>query len=277
LKKLNTNFLKLDLQSTLKEIIIFIKTTIENTKASGVVVGLSGGVDSTLTATLCTKALGKEKVLGVIMPLSFTPKEDTDDAFELAKILGIKVEFINISDICRITFNSLGLKSEKKPIAKTRLSLANLRARVRMVILYFFANSRNLLVAGTGDRSENLIGYFTKYGDGAADFFPIIHLYKTQVRELTKYLGIPDNFALKPSNPRLYPRHKISDEIPLYYDKLDLVFKGLFDLEFSPKKVSRMFNVPEKKVIEVVNRHNLTQHKRILPPKLNPFLSNDIT
>jgi NAD+ synthase len=137
-----------------------------------------------------------------------------------------------------------------------------------MVILYFFANANNMLVAGTGDQSEALIGFYTKYGDGAADFFPIKHLYKTQVRELTKYLGIPEKMALKPSSPQLYPGHKLSDEVPLNYDRLDPVLVGLFDLKLPPEKVSNMTEVPLEIVMEIIKRHKKSEHKRIPPPTI---------
>jgi NAD+ synthase len=263
LTRLSLDSLRFDREKTKKEILRFIKTTIEDAKASGVVVGLSGGVDSTLTAALCVQALGKEKVLGVLMPTSFTPKQDIDDAVELAEMLGIETKKVEIDGICKSFIQAMEASVNA---AANRIPLANIRARARMIILYYYANANNLLVAGTGDRSEYLIGFYTKHGDGAADFFPIIYLYKTQIRELAKYLGISERMAMKPSSPQLYPGHKLSDEVPLDYYKLDPVLVGLVDLRLPPEKVSEMADVPLEIVMEIVSRHKRSEHKRKLPP-----------
>jgi NAD+ synthase len=175
----------LNLDETTNEILDFIRETVREAKAKGLVVGLSGGVDSSVTATLSARALGGKKVLGILMPLEFTPPQDTDDAKELADWLGIRTEYIEIQSICEEFFEKLN-RGEENP--DQRIPMANVRARVRMIVLYYYANLNNYLVIGTGDRSEGLIGYFTKYGDGGVDFEPIAHLYKTQVRELAKYL-----------------------------------------------------------------------------------------
>jgi NAD+ synthase len=262
LKRLDQDSLRFNPEKTLPEILHFIRTKVKAAKASGVVVGLSGGVDSTLTAALCVQALGKERVLGVLMPTSFTPEQDVADAAELAKILGIETKKVGIDGICKSFIQAVEASAKS---AETRIPLANVRARTRMVILYYYANSNNLLVAGTGDRSEYLIGFYTKHGDGAADFFPIIHLYKTQVRELTNFLGVPERMAMKPSSPQLYPGHKLSDEIPLDYDKLDPILVGLVDLRLPPGKVSEMADVPLEIVMEIVNRHKRSEHKRKPP------------
>ncbi len=240
--------LDFDPKETLNKTLDFIRKAVEETKASGVVLGLSGGVDSSLTATLCARALGKDKVLGVLMPTSFTPKEDIADALSLAESLGIRTETISIDEICCSFVKVLKIREDT---AGTRIPLANIRARTRMIILYFFANVHNYLVAGTSDRSEALIGFFTKHGDGAADFLPIRHLYKTQARRLAAYMGIPERMAFKPSSPQLYPSHKIRDELPIDYDKLDPVLVGLFDCKLPSEKVSEMADVPLDTVLEV--------------------------
>lgn len=263
--ELNENSLRFDLETASEEIQKFIKEVAGGANASGVVLGLSGGVDSALTATLCTRALGKEKVLGLMMPTSFTPERDNKDAAELAELLGIRTRKIEIDSICDAFVGALRIQADD---AKARIPLANIRARIRMIIPYFYANANNYLVVGTGDRSETLIGYFTKYGDGGADFFPIRHLYKTQVRELAKHLGIPARMADKPSSPQLYPGHKLSDELPLDYSKLDLVLVGLFDYRMLPEKIGEATNVPLDIVTEVSSRHNRTEHKRESPPAI---------
>jgi len=257
----------LDYPKVTDEIVNFIRGQVEEPRARGVVVGLSGGVDSSLTATLCVRALGKERVLGVLMPTSFTPIEDVRDAQELAKQLGIRTEHVNIDGISQCFFKDLKVDLQNPAY---RIPAANVRARTRMIILYSFANINDYLVAGTGDRSEALIGFFTKYGDGGVDFLPIAHLYKTQVRALAAYLGVPRKVAYKPSSPQLYPGHRATDEIPLDYDRLDPVLVGLFDLNLSPKDVSTLTGLPVNTIEEVLRRFNNSKHKRAFPQSIQP-------
>jgi len=251
-----------DFENVTKEILDFIKETVEQAKVKGVVVGLSGGVDSSLVAALCVKALGKDSVFGILMPTVFTPKEDIDDAKRLAQQLEIRTEYVNIQEIGESFSRNLKID---KSCQKRRVPLANIWARIRMIILYYYANLNNYLVAGTGDRSEALIGYFTKYGDGGVDFCPVSHLYKTQVRALAEYLGLPKKIAHKPSSPQLYPGHKAQDEIPLTYETLDPVLLGLFDQELSPRRVSQLTGVSLDIIREIISRHSKSEHKRTCP------------
>jgi NAD+ synthase len=264
--RLDRGALKLDLGEAEKRICEFIKGIVRDAGAHGVVVGLSGGVDSSLTAALCTKALGNENILGIIMPLSFTPSEDMDDAIRLAEDLGIRTEVVDIDGICRAFFKALEVDLADP---RKKMPVSNVRARVRMVALYYYSNAYGYLVAGTGDRSESLIGYFTKYGDGGVDFLPICHLYKTQVRELARHVGIPEKVAFKPSSPQLYPGHKAIDEIPIGYEVLDLVLAGLFDMGMTPDEVSGDLRVPVGLVEEVVRCYEESKHKRSLPPMID--------
>ncbi|MEM3041263.1 MAG: NAD(+) synthase, partial [Nitrososphaerota archaeon] len=158
---------ELNYQEETERILNFIRDQVNAANAAGVVVGLSGGVDSSLVATLCVQAITKENVLGVLMPTSFTPYRDNEDAKLLAHQLGIRTKFVNIDRISRCFFEDLDINPDDPA---TKMPMANIRARIRMVILYYYANRYNYLVAGTGDRSESLIGFFTKYGDGGADF-----------------------------------------------------------------------------------------------------------
>jgi len=164
----------IDNENIVREIYNFIREIVKEAHASGVVVGLSGGVDSSLVVTLCVNALGKEKVLGILMPTDFTPKNDVEDAQELAKQLGVRSKFVNIQGVCDRLFEDLGSSLDN---SGQKMARANVYARIRMIILYYYANLQNYLVAGTSDRSEALIGFFTKYGDGGVDFLPIIHLF----------------------------------------------------------------------------------------------------
>jgi NAD+ synthase len=156
---LNIEALNLNWDKVIKKIIDFIKEEVNNSKSNGVVLGLSGGLDSSVVATLCVKALGKDKVIGLILPDErITPEEDIKDAIELAEKLGIKYYIIKIDDIYN-AFSSINpIHNENNKVA-----CGNLRARIRMALLYYFANANNFLVIGTGDKSEILIGYFKKF------------------------------------------------------------------------------------------------------------------
>ncbi len=254
--------IKLDLKSVEKRIILSVKSIVKNTEVEGVVVGLSGGVDSSVTAALCVRALGKEKVFMLIMPdKDVTPKEDTEDAIDLAKSLGTYYAVIDISPIYAAYARLIPIYDEGEKVA-----CGNLRARIRMTLLYYYANAHNLLVAGTGDKSEILIGYFTKWGDGAADFLPIGDLYKTQVRWLAKHLELPARIATKPSSPRLLKGQLAEKEIGLKYSLLDLILYGLLDLGMETEEIARQLNIPADVIDEVTVRIERSEHKRKLPP-----------
>jgi len=252
----------LDLEAATDEIVVFIRKIVNASGAKGVVIGLSGGVDSSLVLALCVRAIGAQKILGLILPTAFTPANDLEDAKELASSFGIRTQIVRIDPIAEAFAKALGLEPEAPG---QKIPLANILARIRMIVLYYHANLNGFLVVGTGDRSEDLIGYFTKYGDGGADFLPISHLYKTQVRLLAKHLGIPERIADKPSSPQLYPGHKATDEIPIDYEKLDLIEACLFDQHKPIEKVAEEVGVSQDIVSEVMRRFESTTHKREYP------------
>ncbi|MEM2873004.1 MAG: NAD+ synthase [Nitrososphaerales archaeon] len=262
-RRVSKEALRIDCQKAEHEILEFIKKMVREANAKGVIVGLSGGIDSSVVAALCVKALGSNRVLGLLMPdRGITPASDVKDAKNLASKLGIKTYTIHIDAVVKTFLDSIPLEN------KDRIPIANLRARIRMVIDYFFANSLDYLVVGTGDRSEALIGYFTKYGDGGVDFLPIVHLYKTQVRQLGKCLGLPENIVNKPSSPRLWKGQRATDEIPVDYDTLDLILYAMFDLKMGDKEIASELKVPLEIIREVKRRYNKSMHKRVYPPSL---------
>jgi NAD+ synthase len=183
-----------------------------------------------------------------------------EDAKLVAEKLGIKYEVIEISRICE-SITSLYLPSKKDPVAE-----GNVKARVRMTLLYYAANKLKRLVVGSGDRSEILIGYFTKYGDGGVDLLPLGGLYKTQVRELAKFIGVPSHIVAKPSSPRLWVGHTAEDELGLSYGSLDLILHGLIDLKMDREKVAMEVGAQLETVERVERMVEATQHKRSMPP-----------
>ncbi len=251
--------LRIDPVAEEKRITSFIADTVSRAGAGGVVLGLSGGIDSAVTCALCARALGRERVLGLLMPSESTPEGDTSDARDLASSLGIDTREVGVSKIVDQVLLGVGTSG-------TRIARANVQARARMTVLYFFANSLGRLVAGTGDRSELEIGFFTKHGDGGVDLLPLGHLYKTQVRELAEHLEIPAAIRAKPPSPRLWQGHVATDEIPASYEKLDLILHAVLDLRFSPAKAAATSGVDLSVVKETLEMISKAAHKRALPP-----------
>lgn len=200
-------------------IIEFIRLEVSRAQSHGVVLGLSGGVDSSVAVSLATKALGNKRVLGLILPdRKVSRQKDIDDAVELSKQLDIKYQIIDITEIKQKYIDLL-------PVEK--ISLGNLTARIRMTLIYYYANLYNKLVLGTSDKSEMMIGYFTKFGDGASDLLPLADVYKTQVRDLGMYLNVPKTILLKKSTPSLWLNQTAENEIGMEYEKIDTILKYL--------------------------------------------------
>uniref|UniRef100_A0A7C5Q8E9 NH(3)-dependent NAD(+) synthetase n=1 Tax=Caldiarchaeum subterraneum TaxID=311458 RepID=A0A7C5Q8E9_CALS0 len=261
MKSLADELLNIDFTKTARSVESFITETVESAGASGVVVGLSGGVDSSAVALLCARALSKDRVTALIMPAEFTPAQDVEDAKFLAEKLGLKTYMVPIAPIVNSFAEQLGVETDDVHV---KMPLANLRARIRMTLLYFYANRYNVLVAGTGDRSELLLGYFTKYGDAGVDFLPVAGLYKTQLRWLSKHLGLPDRIAFKPSSPQLYPGHRAVDELPADYDVLDPILYALFDKKMDVEQVAGL-GVDRRLLEAIAERYRRSVHKRSLP------------
>ena len=240
----------------------FIRKTVKDAGADGVVVGLSGGVDSAVVGALCVRALGKEKVTAVLMPSKFTSHGDIEDAEVLAYTWGVRVKRVEVSPLAEAITSAFDFEAGRVPGA-------NVQARVRMVLLYYLSNSANLLVAGTGDRSEEQTGFFTKGGDGGVDFLPIAHLYKTQVRELGRHLGLPERVVTKPASPGLWPGHTAAEELPADYDVLDPLLYYLFDRELPPREAATRSGTSVSVARRVMEMHEKTEHKRKMPPSLS--------
>ncbi|MDH3312260.1 MAG: NAD+ synthase [Nitrosopumilus sp.] len=232
----------------------FLSDQIEKNHANGVILGLSGGIDSAVLAYLCKRQI-KEKTVALIMPdTSITPKSETDDALKMISLTGIEYKLIDIKPI----LNEYSMYLEPNDWAK-----GNLRARIRTNILYYYANSKNYLVLGSSDKSEYFIGYFTKYGDGASDITPIISLYKLQVREIAKYLGVPENVISKKSSPHLWKEHEAEEEIGATYEEIDSILYCLFEKKLSIEETAELTQI-DKSIVEKVHQQNInSEHKRL--------------
>lgn len=231
----------------------FLSDQIEKNHAKGVILGLSGGIDSAVLAYICKRKL-KEKTLAVIMPdTQITPSTETEDAMKMIALTELEYKLIDIKPIVNEYLHYL----EPNEWAK-----GNLRARIRANILYYYANAKNYLVLGSSDKSEYMIGYFTKYGDGASDLVPIISLYKLQVREIAKFLGVPQNVIEKKSSPHLWKEHEAEKELGMSYEDIDSILYCVFDKKFSVEKTAKTLQI-EKQIVEKVYQLHLNSiHKR---------------
>ena len=249
------------MEEIVNKITKFIKEKVEEAKANGVVVGLSGGIDSSVTAYLCVKALGKDKVLGLIMPEKHTNPRDIEHAKMVAEKLGIKYIISDITDILK-AFGAGGYVPTKE---FDKIADGNLKARIRMCLLYYFANKYNLLVAGTSNKSEIYVGYGTKHGDIACDIRPIGNLFKTEVRELAKYLGVPKEIIENPPSAGLWEGQTDEGELGIKYETLDEILK-LYEKGKTPEEIHKETNIPLETIEYVFDLIKKNEHKRTLPP-----------
>ncbi len=237
----------------------FIRSKVESAGAKGAVIGLSGGIDSTLTAYLSVEALGAGNVMGILMPeKGLTSKQDIDDALEVAKLLGIEHRIVEISKVLQ-SFLSIIPDFDKT----ARSASGNLKARTRMCILYYHANLMNRMVVGTGNKTELLLGYFTKYGDGGVDIEPIGCLYKTQVRDLVRYMGVPARIIDKVPTAGLWQGQTDEGELGVTYEMADKILTLLVDEKQDISEVKKKF--PPEQVDRLVGLMRANEHKRKPP------------
>jgi len=214
----------------------------------GAVVGLSGGVDSALTAKIAVMALGKENVTALILPNEGLNRPDSvPDAENWAKELGIEYHTIPINPFID--------GYDKLPWKSSSLARMNIQARVRMTLLYHYANTHNTIVLGTGNKTEIMLGYFTKYGDGACDVLAIGNLYKTDVWEAARHLGLPEVIVEKTASAELMHDQTDEEEIGLEYAEIDKILKKF-------EKGEKPSNESEEKLYD---RMMANQHKMEIP------------
>lgn len=240
----------------------FISSYIRQSGTKGAVIGLSGGIDSTVSAYLSVKALGKENVFGILIPeKELTPPEDILDATEVAHILNIDFSVVEISEIIKLFYHSI------PEVDKTnRLATGNLKARIRMSILYYYANLMNRIVVGTGNRTEILLGYFTKYGDGGVDIEPLGNLFKTQVKQIAHHLEVPYQIIEKPPSAGLWAGQTDEDDLGLSYEIIDNILFTLLDKGKPVEYATEQFGIDKEVISNLMERINKNQHKRHVVP-----------
>jgi len=255
--KLTPSVLELDWPEIEKRIRRFIKQYVENSGADGIVVGLSGGIDSSTIAALSSLSIGGDGVLGLMLPEkeTYNPK-DVDDAKLVAEKFGLKTQICDITPVLESFYKAIPIFVHVDKLCK-----GNIKARTRMIYLYYYANKLNRIVCGSSDKSETMMGYFTKWGDVAADISPIMDLYKTQVRKLAAHLGLPAELVAKPSTPALWPNQLAETELGIKYETLDLILYGL-ERFMTTEEIARQLNIENMLVKKVKNRWLSAEHKR---------------
>ena len=201
-------------KNVVEQIVEWLKDQLKQTATKGFVLGMSGGLDSTVCAALLRKAT--DNCLGLILPIE-SDVSDLDDASAMASRLNIKTQYIDLTP----TYNSL----VRLLSGSNRVALGNVKARLRMVVTYYYANLNDYLVCGTGNKTEISLGYFTKYGDGACDILPIGDLYKGEIRELARELNIPEKIIQKIPSAGLWSGQTDEAEIGFTYEQMDKALK----------------------------------------------------
>jgi len=281
----------------------FIREYTDKLEREGVILGLSGGIDSAVITALCVRALDPEKILVLIMPEKDSKKEHTQDALNFARELGIEVKLINITPyleklgvyklfpldkllslgklkgvLIRKAYHFYERKTGKLPFLESLsgfkdkeyssyLSKGNAyyraKHRLRMILLYFYGEMENRLVVGAANKSEYKIGYFVKHGcDDATDIMPLLNLYKTQVRELARYLNIPAKIIEKPPSPDVMPGLAADEEVmSISYEKMDLILLAL-EKGWKVPDIVKNLGVKEEKILYIKNMMQKSEHMR---------------
>jgi NAD+ synthase len=217
-----------------EEIAAWLRRHLDQSGAERFVVGLSGGVDSATVCALCCRAAAPGRVLAAIMPAQSTPT-DAEHAALVADTFGVETVRVDLTPVFgaflaampTVPASGAATAGEARPEGAEALAVANVKPRLRMATLYYLANRRNGLVVGTGNRSEALVGYFTKYGDGGVDLLPLADLYKHEVRELARELGVPEPVVAKPPSAGLWPGQTDEGELGMTYDQLDAALAAI--------------------------------------------------
>lgn len=236
----------------------FLRAHVAEAGAKGVVVGLSGGIDSALVLRLAKDALGPQRVWALSLPDEQMAPALREEVRSYARDLGVGFREEPIAPMEAPFLGSVVDPSD-------RVARGNLKARLRMILLYQEARHQEALVAGTGNKSELLLGYFTKYGDGGVDLLPIGDLYKTCVRQLSSSLGLPRSVLERPPTAGLWEGQTDEEELGMPYEQLDRILFGLERL-FEPEEISQALSLPLGQVEGIVARVKRNRHKRRPPP-----------
>jgi len=257
------NELRIAPDAVASELASFIRQAVEASRREGAIVGLSGGIDSAVVAALAVRALGPKAVLGLILPERDSAPESKKLARKLARQLGIRCRTVGLTKLLLLMgvywqvplwaiglrhlqramvqryyrdfsqqlgenetpFSAvmIGTRGLKGPWLNQATAYHRVKVRLRMVLLYYYAELHNLLMLGTDNKTELSVGFFVRYGDSAADIAPLAPLYKTQVRALASYLGVPDEIIARPPSPDILPGLTDEQAMGMEYGVLDRI------------------------------------------------------
>jgi len=230
---------------SVEQVIEWLKAQLKESHARGYVLGVSGGLDSAVCAALIKKAT--ENCLGLVLPIE-SSVDDCDDAAKVGTTFDLKTEYIDLTSVYNAMIKLLP--------GNEQVAQGNIKARLRMVVLYYYANLHNYLVCGTGNKTELMLGYFTKFGDGASDVLPLGDLYKYQVREIARNLGVPENIIDKVPSAGLWQGQTDEGEIGFSYEEMDRTLKDINACQASGDCAEKLRNMIAQ-----------NEHKR-KPPKI---------
>jgi len=249
-----------------KKIVEYTKDFFKKQRFHKAVLGLSGGIDSSLTAKIAVEAIGKENVTGLILPERTNRPESAEYAKELAEELGINAIEININEFFRPFWKFL-------PWEQNKASKTNIKPRLRMSILYNYANAHNTLVLGTSNKTEIMLGYFTKHGDDATDFSPLKNLFKTEVFEIAKKTGIPEKIIKRKPSAELEENQTDEKDLEMTYKEADEILKEIEKQTFkkslskteAEKELKEKFGENAEKILKRIkeNKHKTNTTEKI--------------
>lgn len=251
--------LRINLEKETQKLIKFIRAVLKQQGFQKVILALSGGVDSSTVLALAVRALGKNNVLAAILPFGKLNKEETKAALLTAKLFKIPKKNIFLMDIEPIVDSFLKLSFRSSKIRK-----GNIIARVRMILLYDLAKKNKALVCGTENRSEYLLGYYTRFGDEAADLEPLRNVYKTNVKQMAKNLGIPQKIINRPPSAGLWQGQTDEKELGFSYQEADPILYLHFNKNYSWKKIVQL-GFKKRLVEKVKKRVQENEFKKKVP------------
>lgn len=247
---------------------VWLKERIDEAGSDRFVLGLSGGLDSAVVCGLCARAVGPERVLAVIMPSS-SISQDSVEAQKVADAFGIRLTTIDLTAVAEAVFEAMpgeddlydNILGERKPEgseARLQLARANVRPRSRMIANYYLANLSRGIVVGTGNKTEYMIGYSTKYGDAGVDLAPLLDLYKFEVRAVARVIGVPESVITRPPSAGLWEGQTDEDEIGISYDDLDRTLMAM--------EAGDTSSIDQDLVVRVGQKVAASAHKRVPVP-----------
>lgn len=247
-----------------QDLLSFIRNTVDGAGCDGVVIGISGGIDSAVVTKLCVDALGADRVLNIYMPSRVTPAEDYKVTKDFCNSLGTEYKVVDIQP----AVDALGavlLSSKDTPLER-----GNISARCRMIVLYNFAKKRRSLVVGTSNLSEIMMGYFTKFGDGACDMTPLSNMYKTEVRQIAAMIGIPEHIIAKPPSAGLWEGQTDESDMGIKYADLDRILYFL-EMDHTDSQIGADTGLPREQIAEIRRQVDSMEHKRLPPLRPDDF------